>query len=312
MLDYVIEIPAIIKSYTDKDGSRKIRLEASNSQKDSEGDVILQKALLDSVESFLSGNLDLDHLSEIGHRYGIANPQQYIVGRPLAVYDMGEGRTGVEAELYKGNPHADKIWEGLNQNPPQPWRASIYGFPLDGGLIDISKGYTGETYGATRYLVTKLFWKSLALTLHPVNDKIQETAHIVKSEVFMKSRIDEVLKSLGIAKTSEFSLPTIAVSPGGLYGPKELPQDEGEREENTADSKPQVRKTTPMYHAPRNRVELLGHYNHIAAGKSEYAGEGKGGNSVASFRDHFMHTCGLDYHSADIYGLALMYILKHR
>ena len=82
---YIVEIPCIVKAKASTDGKRLVSVEASSEAVDSEGDVILQKALLDSSKSFVAtGHIDIDHLSELGDRLGIANPTSYIIGRPTA------------------------------------------------------------------------------------------------------------------------------------------------------------------------------------------------------------------------------------
>ena len=63
MKSIAIDFDVVIKSSV-QDGRRIIEFECSNSECDLEGDVILQKALMDSKDSFLrSGHLDLEHYS---------------------------------------------------------------------------------------------------------------------------------------------------------------------------------------------------------------------------------------------------------
>lgn len=190
----IVDFPVIIKSYKEDD-RRIISLESSNEQVDSEGDVILQSALMGSKDSFVkTGHLDVDHLSEIGMSLGIASPEQYIVGVPLDVFDMGEGRTGVKAEIFR-NPDGtslpekyqyDMIWHTLHLEPPVRWRASIYGFPKSGMVVDCSEeGHVCSDYSATRYLVKGLDWRSLALTKNPMNDHIKHSATVVTAKSYI-------------------------------------------------------------------------------------------------------------------------------
>lgn len=195
----VATYPVIIKAR--QDGNRRlVSIEASSELVDSEGDCITQKALLDSAESFIkSGHIDIDHLSEVGHLYGIPNPSQYIIGIPIEVYpvDLGDGvkRTGVLCELYKSKDGShdptrnkyDEVWESLQTDPPTRWRASIYGFPKSDGLIDCSTETCSS--GATRYHVDGIDWRSLAFTKNPVNDGIATFAKIETIKSFIKNNI---------------------------------------------------------------------------------------------------------------------------
>lgn len=310
--DQIIEIPMIVKAGPVlADGTRKITLEASNSEIDSEGDQILQKALLDSADYFLKhGFIDISHLGEIGERYGV-NPKDYIVGRPLRVWDMGGGRTGVDAILFKGQKEADTVWSELTAEPPvTTWRASIYGLPLMGGdgIVDVrSNPHEPNPQGASRYIVKALQWKSLALTKSPVNESIKHNVTILKSlPAFMKSNAEYLAKTYGFSEMSDISLgPTIqngGTGSGGL-NPMGFPSG-GTPSQNVAPN--------GFLHPPRNRVEMLGHYtHHISKGHCPHNSITKA-NSVYSFREHFKTCCGLPHDEADIVALALMYLLKHR
>ena len=190
-----ISIPTIVKSSI-IDGERIIEVQASSEDVDSEGDVILQKALLDSAQYFIStGHIDIDHISELGHRYGIKNPDSYIIGKPLEVIDKGKGHTYVKGKLFKNannefNPKIysyDNVWASLNTDPPTKWSASIFGYPKSDAFVNCSEDVCKDT-NATRYLVSGLEWHSLALTKNPVNNKLTGFATITKANMFMKSR----------------------------------------------------------------------------------------------------------------------------
>lgn len=187
-----LTFPTIIKA-SQKEGKRLVEVQASSEDCDQEGDVILQRALLNSAESFIkNGHIDIDHVSEIGHRYGIANPDAYIIGYPTEVRDKGKGRTFVEFELLRDEDDEDGtslynfVWKSLHTKPPMRWSASIYGFPIDGEWEDCSEE-TCEGTDATRYLVKGLRWKSLALTRQPVNNHLKGFARIVKSSFYAES-----------------------------------------------------------------------------------------------------------------------------
>lgn len=308
--DQIIEIPMIVKAGPVlADGTRKISFECSNEISDSEGDVILQKALMDSADSFVRmGVIDLDHLSEVGQRYGL-NPAEYVIGRPTRVFDLGGNRTGVEAVLVKGNPHADKIWEELTAEPPVVYKSSIFGYPKPGneGILDVRDNPHENTHGASRYVVRAITWKSLALTKSPVNTAIAHPVKIIKSlPSFMKANAEYLAKTYGFSEMSDISLgPTIQNGGTGNSGinPMGFPSG-GTPSQNVAPN--------GFLHPPRNRVEMLGHYtHHISKGHCPHNSIAKA-NSVYSFREHFKTCCGLPHDEADIVALALMYLLKHR
>lgn len=183
---------AIVKASTDN-GRRMVEVEASNENMDQEGDVILQDALMKSAPSFLAGGaLDIDHLSEFGERMGIRNPASYVVGRPVEVKDLGERRTSVVGEISKSldgvsRPQQykfDEFWESLQCDPPVRWRASVYGFPTENGIVKCQE--TGEcTHGAKRFLIKGFIWKSLAFTRRPQNDTLSSPARIVTAKAYM-------------------------------------------------------------------------------------------------------------------------------
>src|ERR1700743_2718026 len=102
MLDdaVIVDFPILIKAATTAEGRRMIEVEASSEECDSEGDVILQKALLGSAKSFVRTG-HIDHISEMGERMGIPNPESYIIGHPTEVKDIGGGRTSVVAEIMR-------------------------------------------------------------------------------------------------------------------------------------------------------------------------------------------------------------------
>jgi hypothetical protein len=186
----IIGFPTIVKAAIGADGQRLIELEASNENKDSEGDIILQKALLDAAPHYLQcGHIDIDHYSELGRNpaynyLGIKDPDGWIIGVPTDVKDFGSGRTGIKAEIYKGKDGVsdpskhkyDMFWESLQTNPPARWFASIYGFP---GPDTIKGG--GDPY---RYLVKSFDWRSTAVTRNPINKNIESTARIITAKAF--------------------------------------------------------------------------------------------------------------------------------
>ena len=296
-------------------------VEASNEEPDSEGDVILQSALLGSSESFLQkGHIDIDHISEIGPRMNppIPNYRDYIVGRPVKVEDLGGGRTGVTSEIFissdgKSDPKKrifDAFWESIVAGATPPWRASIYGFPLPG---DVEECKGSCPMGATRYLVKGIDWRSLAFTQHPVNDAIQGAAKIVTAKAFIKSHALSSLGSAGfsacavskIAHAGSQLLDTVmAADPMGQQGgtnfsPEDKLNDFGE-------SIPTVMMSQDRT-SPSNREGMWGEYQmHIRRGCKACSGS----VNIVTLRNHYMLCDGLPYHAADIMALAMMHLIR--
>lgn len=282
-----ISLPAVIKAGMDN-GKRMVEIQASAEVVDLEGDLVRQCALLSAAPGFVkSGVLDYQHLSEIGSRMDppIPNPLAYIVGNPREVKDIGGGCTSVIGELHKARSDgkitkADEIWETLKADPPMPWRASIFGYPTMNGYLDVramKSGDTRETFGATRYLVTEIVWKSLAFTMNPICDGIENTARIITEKALIKSMLGKSY-SLPVA-SSNSSTPTSEALAGFMF-------------------------------PPRSREELMGqYYAHIKKGQCPFAG-GEMGNSVFSFREHFANCCCEDPWTADLHGIALLHLLK--
>lgn len=196
----------IVKSRPDAT-RRLIEIEASSEQRDLEGDVILQEALLNSADSFIkNGHTDVDHLSEIGARYGIANPSSYIIGHPLEVTDLGNQRTGVVIEIMQSNDGStdiqknkyDEFWDSLQKNTR--WMASVFGYPIHGLIDDCSE--VACSHGATRYLIKGLDWRSIAVTKNPMNQTLTGNAKIITA----KAQIEHLQKSMDYPLTAD-SMP---------------------------------------------------------------------------------------------------------
>lgn len=265
----IIGLDAVVKARPAADGRRLIEVEASNQVCDSEGDVILQKALLDSAPAFVkTGHIDIDHISEIGARFGIPDPTSYIIGRPTDVKDIGDKRTAVVAEIMRAGDGSfspernryDAFWKSLQSDPPVAWRASIYGFPKSESDVVDCREQTCEL-GAKRYLIKGLDWRSLAVTRNPINTAIKGVAHIVTA----KAWIDAVSKDYGAGMTP-ISLLSV----------------------------------------PRNMDELWGQYQRHIAKDCPYAA---GVNTTATFKDHFSFCCGAPTEVADVLAHALMHAI---
>jgi len=186
----VARFPALVKAYApDSDGRRIVSVESSTEEKDLDGDIVLQKALLDAADNFVRyGHFDIEHRSDLGHRMipPIANPASWIVGRPLEVTAAPGGRTFVKGEISKsldGVPgHADELWDSLRRDPPVLWYSSIYGFPMD--LDDCTKGECPGS-AATRFVIKSIEWTGLAFTRTPKNTALTSPARIVTAKAYL-------------------------------------------------------------------------------------------------------------------------------
>lgn len=300
---FIVSLPAIIKAHTSKDGKRIVEVEASNQEIDSEGDMILQKALLDSSESFIkSGHCDIDHISELGHRMGIPNPSAYIVGRPIEVKDYGKGCTGVVSEIRKAadgkcdptRNKYDEFWESLNTDPPVKWSASIYGFPKS-GMIDDCRRQACDS-DATRYVVRGIDWRSLAFTTKPINSSLTRYAKVVTAKSFI-----ELLKggsplmpvtTVGLAQDT--APPTLMSSP--VFDYSQPSGGIGMAETGPAQA--------PFMYLPHNMDSLIGQHRRHMSRECQFTG---GINSIIGFKSHFMSCCGAPEDTAEMLAHALMY-----
>jgi hypothetical protein len=275
-----ISMPVIVKALPADGDRRLIEVQASSETVDLEGDLITQRSLLNAAPAFLArGHVDIDHLSELGGKYGIANTADWIIGKPIAVSDIGGGRTAVKAELFPNVPglpksKADEVWDSIKKGTQPPWRSSIFGYPQSGGIIDTRVAKSAEYPTARRYVVKAIDWRSLALTRTPVNDAITESAKIVTAKAFAFG-----MRQIGSHEFAKAEAPSYAeADPMRGYSP-----------------------------VPRSRVELMGHWHQNIKPDPDAAL----GNSVAGFRSYFMDTCGVDFDTADLLALALARMLKH-
>lgn len=202
----VMPLKAVIKARPQEaNGRRIVEVEASCEAVDFDGDVVLQKALLDSAASFVaSGHLDIDHLSEFGARIGIPDPSSYIVGRPLEVragpgrttFVVGEISRSLDGQVDVTRNKYDEFWASLQRNPPVTWFSSIYGWPTD--LDDCETG-TCQHSGATRWLIKAIDWRSLAFTRSPKNTGLRSPTKVLTAKSFLA----ELVKSM----PPQFDLP---------------------------------------------------------------------------------------------------------
>ena len=188
----VMRVPMIAKARPmTADGRRVVEVAASSETVDYDGDLVIQKALIDAAPGFLaSGHLDLDHKSEFGERMGISDPASYIVGRPLDVNVLPGGHTSVVGEISKSRDGVvdparnryDELWLSLQAVPEVKWYSSIYGYPT--ALDDCSDGRCSIP-GVTRFVIKALDWRSLAFTRTPKNEGLVGAARIITAKAYM-------------------------------------------------------------------------------------------------------------------------------
>lgn len=153
---------------------RFVYMEPSNERRDSEGEIVLKKALRDSVDYFLHfGNIDVDHLSLIGLKLGLDNPREWEIGKPIEVKFEP---FVVKAKLYRGAgaPKANWVWGTLTeQTPPMEWFPSVAGrFPVR----------AADGAGAK---VVKVLWNNIGISREPVNHSVKPIG--MSPDDFMKA-----------------------------------------------------------------------------------------------------------------------------
>ena len=159
----------------DRNGDIIFDVEASNENLDLEEQQVLQRALLDSKEYFLSnGFISKDHLHQKvvgeGEDKRVIYDEDFIIGEPLEVYTKGTS-TRVKGKLYKDNEYAKKFIKLLQEGSTRV-KASV------GGLLPIVKKV--KENGKEVEKVISVLWNDLALTISPVNPTVSN-AYIVKS-----------------------------------------------------------------------------------------------------------------------------------
>lgn len=275
-----------------------VECEASNDRMDAEGDIIEQKALLESAKGFLdNGHCDLNHYSELHSRLNLPGlPSDYILGYPREVKDLGQGRTGVVSEIRRSSdgkvdPHKnrfDSFWLSLKSIPPVPWRASIFGYPDPSGVDDCRN--KACTSGAERFHISRMSWKSLAFTMNPVNDAIEGCVKIVSAKAYVE----------GLLKSYPFSSPSLSAWDGN--GPSAPLPSMGNSSVGSDLSNP---ISYPMA-IPKNLSDAVGQYHTHMRHACEHSGRA---DTLLGFKAHFQNCCGMDESSSDVMAHALKYHL---
>ena len=155
---------------TDAEGNFLFDVEASNENLDLEQQAVLQSALLDSKDYFLSnGVISKDHLHKRVENGRQITDEEYVIGEPVSVYTDGAS-TRVKGKLYRKNKYARKFIELLESGSTRV-KASVGGI-LPKVVKNVPDG--------TEHVVSVL-WNDLALTIAPVNYTVSPATGIMKS-----------------------------------------------------------------------------------------------------------------------------------
>lgn len=220
-----LSIESMLKARPSEEGGQRfIYFEASNEGIDQQGETVLAKALAESSDHYLKfGNIDIDHYSLLGRPNpakgwaGLPDPQQYEIGRPVAVRIDGR-HTFVKAQLYSGDTalakNANMVWDSMTKlSPPARWYPSVGGAVLAKSIkIDpATKNKVG--------VVEKVRWTNVALSRTPVNQNLPE-ASVVPFGALAKSWGAEglILKTI----TAGYGTDSAALAGGGALRKQSL------------------------------------------------------------------------------------------
>jgi hypothetical protein len=155
-----------------EDGNIIFEVEASNENLDLESQRVLQRALLESKDYFLTnGIVSDDHKHrKTGPDGGIEIDYDRVIGEPIEVYTKGN-RTFVKGILYTAKEHAKKFIDLLKSHSTRV-KASV------GGLAPRVR--TKIEKGVKVGNVFSVLWNDLALTIAPVNSTV-DPAFLSKS-----------------------------------------------------------------------------------------------------------------------------------
>ncbi len=158
---------------------RFIYLEASDESRDYQNEVVLRKALEESQDYFLKyGNLDLDHITQVGPVVGIDGYELFEIGIPVEVKFDGPS-TFVKGRIYSGEgpvaERANMFWDSVTKlDPPQRWFPSVGGHF---GEHSRRREFDSET-GRTLSTVHQVRWTNVGFSKTPVNSGVRGVSTI--------------------------------------------------------------------------------------------------------------------------------------
>lgn len=215
-----VSFNVLMKATPREEGGRRIiYVEASKESRDQQGEIVLAKALRNSVDVFKKfGVLDLDHKSmpSVAKQYGISDPENWIIGQPIDVAFNGD-TTIVKAELRRGDSalaaRANTVWEGMTRiSPPDRYYASV------GGSVTGREMRTDPLTKARVPVITGTHWNNLALSLNPVHPGLAP-AQTAAVGTFAKSLNGFVMQK---ALEASYATDAAAKTGGAAFGPQSL------------------------------------------------------------------------------------------
>lgn len=175
--DY-LSFDAMLKATPALEGEhRYVYIEASNEDTDQQNEVVLQKALSASADYYLRyGNLDIDHVTQIGARAGIPDYNLFEIGRPVEAR-FADGRTFVKGEIFSGAgpaaERANQFWSSLTEiNPPACW------YPSVGGQVIERTTEIDPVTKMRKAFVKKVRWTNVGFSKTPVNQTVPTVAAV--------------------------------------------------------------------------------------------------------------------------------------
>lgn len=163
-----IAITGLLKATPATEGDKRfVYIEASNEALDVQGERVLAQALKASQGYYLKyGNLDLDHITQIGMRSGLPDFHFYEIGLPIDVR-IDDRHTFLKGSIFQGEgksaERANEFWKSITaQSPPQRW------FPSVGGSIMSREPGTDPKHGKIA-VVTGVRWTNTGFSKTPVN-----------------------------------------------------------------------------------------------------------------------------------------------
>lgn len=173
-----LSIGSMLKATPMIDGGRRlVYIEASNEAIDQQNEVVLQKALASSSDYYLRyGNLDIDHVTQIGAKAGIPDYNLFEIGRPVEAR-FSDGRTFVKGEIFSGSgpaaQRANDFWSSLTEvNPPARWYPSVGGAVLDKAVEIDPRTKLRKAF------VKKVRWTNIGFSKTPVNQTVPTVATV--------------------------------------------------------------------------------------------------------------------------------------
>lgn len=171
-----IAVTGALKATPATEGEERfVYFEASNEAVDQQGETVLAKALKESSPYYLKyGNIDLDHITQLGARSGLSDYHFFEVGRPVEV-EVSRRRTFVKGMIFRGQgkaaEKANAFWSSITGiSPPQRWYPSI------GGSVMAKAVVPGANGKATQ--ISRVRWTNVGLSKTPVNQDVPEVSCI--------------------------------------------------------------------------------------------------------------------------------------